>query len=58
MSSGTRDFTSVGVVGLGTMGAGIAEVFARTGHQVVGVEASDDALERGRQHVEHSTAGR
>ncbi len=56
MSSGTRDFTSVGVVGLGTMGAGIAEVFARTGHQVVGVETSDETLERGRQHVEHSTA--
>jgi 3-hydroxybutyryl-CoA dehydrogenase len=56
MSSGTRDFTSVGVVGLGTMGAGIAEVFARTGHQVVGVEVNDDSLERGRQHVEHSTA--
>ncbi len=25
----TREFTKVGVVGLGTMGAGIVEVFAR-----------------------------
>jgi 3-hydroxybutyryl-CoA dehydrogenase len=46
---------SVGVVGLGTMGAGIAEVFARNGYQVVGVEADDEALERGRGHVQRST---
>ena len=52
----TRDFTSIGVIGLGTMGAGIAEVFARHGYQVVGVEVADESLERGRQHVEHSTS--
>jgi 3-hydroxybutyryl-CoA dehydrogenase len=51
----TRDFTSIGVVGLGTMGAGIAEVFARNGFDVVGVERDDEALDRGRQHVQHST---
>jgi 3-hydroxybutyryl-CoA dehydrogenase len=50
-----REITSVGVVGLGTMGAGIAEVFARNGYQVVGVELTDESVERGRQHVEHST---
>ncbi|MDQ4084780.1 MAG: 3-hydroxybutyryl-CoA dehydrogenase [Actinomycetota bacterium] len=50
-----REFTTVGVVGLGTMGAGIAEVFARNGLSVVGVEKDDHALERGRQHVRHST---
>jgi 3-hydroxybutyryl-CoA dehydrogenase len=53
--SSTRDFSTVGVIGLGTMGAGIAEVFARNGYQVVGVEVNDDTLDRGRQHVEHST---
>jgi 3-hydroxybutyryl-CoA dehydrogenase len=37
------------------MGAGIAEVFARNGYQVVGVELTDESVERGRQHVEHST---
>ncbi len=37
------------------MGAGIAEVFARNGYQVVGVELTDDSLERGREHVQHST---
>ena len=51
-----RTFSSIGVIGLGTMGAGIAEVFARNGYQVVGVELTEDSLERGRQHVEHSTA--
>ena len=46
-----REFTSVGVVGLGTMGAGIAEIFARNGYQVVGVELNDETLDRGRQHL-------
>jgi 3-hydroxybutyryl-CoA dehydrogenase len=50
-----REFKTIGVVGLGTMGAGIAEVFARNGFQVVGVEVNDDSLERGRAHVQHST---
>ncbi|MGA8209685.1 MAG: 3-hydroxybutyryl-CoA dehydrogenase [Nocardioidaceae bacterium] len=56
MTSPARDFTSIGVIGLGTMGAGIAEVFARHGHPVVGVEVDAAALERGRGHLEHSTA--
>ena len=51
----SRDFRTVGVVGLGTMGAGIAEVFAREGLQVVGVEPTEDALDRGRGHLRHST---
>src|SRR5213079_1669564 len=51
-----RDFKIIGVVGLGTMGAGITEVFARNGYTVVGVEVDDDAVARGRQHLEHSTA--
>src|SRR4051794_37479911 len=51
-----RDFKTIGVVGLGTMGAGITEVFARNGYTVVGVEVDDDAVERGRQHLEHSTS--
>ena len=50
----SRTFEKVGVVGLGTMGAGIAEVFARNGLDVVAVERDDDALERGRGHVQHS----
>jgi 3-hydroxybutyryl-CoA dehydrogenase len=50
-----RTFRTIGVIGLGTMGAGIAEVFARNGYAVVGVEQSDEALARGRQYLEHST---
>jgi len=37
----------VAVVGLGTMGAGIAEVFARAGIGVVAIEADEAALNRG-----------
>ncbi|WP_395692639.1 3-hydroxyacyl-CoA dehydrogenase family protein [Nocardioides sp.] len=51
-----RTFSTIGVIGLGTMGAGIAEVFAREGYAVVGVEKDEDGLTRGRQHLEHSTA--
>jgi 3-hydroxybutyryl-CoA dehydrogenase len=50
-----REFKRIGVVGLGTMGAGIAEVFARNGFDVVGVEQTEEHLERGRQHIQHST---
>ncbi len=46
----------VGVVGLGTMGAGVVEVLARAGVDVIGVEVSDAALARGRASVEKSTA--
>src|SRR5690242_19343995 len=51
-----RELTSVGVVRLGTMGAGIAEVAARTGLSVVGVEVDEAGVARGREALEHSTA--
>ncbi|MDQ6850038.1 MAG: 3-hydroxybutyryl-CoA dehydrogenase [Actinomycetota bacterium] len=51
----SREFQHVGVVGLGTMGAGIVEVFARNGLAVVAIDVDDAALERGRGHVEGST---
>ncbi|GGO08807.1 3-hydroxyacyl-CoA dehydrogenase family protein [Micromonospora parathelypteridis] len=50
-----REFSTVGVVGLGTMGAGIVEVFARNGIDVVAVEISEPALERGRATLTRST---
>ena len=52
----TRDFSTVGVIGLGTMGAGIVEVFARNGIDVIAVEVDDAAVERGRGVVVNSTA--
>jgi 3-hydroxybutyryl-CoA dehydrogenase len=50
-----RTFETIGVIGLGTMGAGIAEVFARNGFTVIGIELTDEAVERGRGHLAHST---
>ncbi len=50
-----RDISTIGVIGLGTMGAGIAEVFARNGFDVIGVEVNDEAVDRGRAHLQHST---
>lgn len=50
----TRDFSVVGVVGLGTMGAGIAEVFARAGLEVVAFERETEGLERGRGFISRS----
>jgi len=52
----TREFTKVGVVGLGTMGAGIVEVFARHGIEVVAVERDEAALQHGVGHLESSTS--
>ncbi|WP_338051538.1 3-hydroxybutyryl-CoA dehydrogenase [Pseudonocardia acidicola] len=50
-----REFRTVGVVGLGTMGAGIVEVFARNGLQVIAAEVDEEAVARGRSHLETST---
>jgi 3-hydroxybutyryl-CoA dehydrogenase len=54
-STVARKFTRVGVVGLGTMGAGIVEVFARNGLSVTAVDRDEASVARGRGHVEHST---
>jgi 3-hydroxybutyryl-CoA dehydrogenase len=50
-----REFRQVGVVGLGTMGAGIAEVFARNGLAVVAIDVDEAALAHGRGIIEGST---
>ncbi|HEX2297090.1 MAG TPA: 3-hydroxybutyryl-CoA dehydrogenase, partial [Pseudonocardiaceae bacterium] len=52
----SRQISTVGVVGMGTMGAGIAEVLARAGLGVVAVEVDEAGMARGRAHLEHSTA--
>jgi 3-hydroxybutyryl-CoA dehydrogenase len=42
----------VGVVGLGTMGAGIAQVSVQSGHDTVGREVSDELNERARSTID------
>jgi 3-hydroxybutyryl-CoA dehydrogenase len=46
---------TVGVVGMGTMGAGIAEVLARNELEVMAAELDGQGVARGRGHLEHST---
>ncbi|MFB9732531.1 3-hydroxyacyl-CoA dehydrogenase family protein [Ornithinimicrobium kibberense] len=50
-----REIGTVGVIGLGTMGAGIVEVFARGGLRVVGVETTQELADRGRAILQAST---
>ncbi len=47
------DIRRVGVVGLGTMGAGIAQVCVQAGVETVGVEVGEDLAERARARVAH-----
>ncbi|WP_320773397.1 3-hydroxyacyl-CoA dehydrogenase family protein [Streptomyces sp. CRN 30] len=49
-------FPTVAVVGLGTMGTGIAEVLARSGREVVGIDVSAAAAARAVAALESSTA--
>jgi 3-hydroxybutyryl-CoA dehydrogenase len=47
---------TVGVIGLGTMGAGIAEVVARYGYDVIAVESTPELVERARASIVGSTS--
>jgi 3-hydroxybutyryl-CoA dehydrogenase len=47
-------FTKVGVIGGGTMGNGIAQVFAQNGRSVTLVDVSDDALKRAQSAMDKS----
>lgn len=46
------EIRKVGVVGLGTMGAGIAQVSVQSGFDTIGREVSDELGERGRTTIE------
>ncbi|MDX1506670.1 MAG: 3-hydroxyacyl-CoA dehydrogenase NAD-binding domain-containing protein [Woeseiaceae bacterium] len=52
-----REVKSVGVIGAGTMGSGIAMNFANAGLQVSLVEVNDDALGRGLETIARNYAG-
>ena len=51
-----KDFETLGVVGAGTMGNGIAQVAAQSGYRVVMVDVVAEALVRGREAIEKSLA--
>ena len=51
-----KDFETLGVVGAGTMGNGIAQVAAQSGYRVVMVDVVAEALARGREAIEKSLA--
>ena len=48
------EISTVGVIGVGTMGSGVVEVAARNGLQVVAREATPELVEAGRVRVERS----
>ena len=50
-----REFEKVAVVGVGTIGAGIVEIFARSGRDVIAVALNDEKAERGKYLLERST---
>lgn len=52
-----RPVESVGIIGGGTMGGGIAMSFANAGIPVTMIEISDDALQRGLAIIERNYAG-
>ena len=47
------EISRVGVIGLGTMGAGIAQVAVTAGYETVGREVTMELAERGRSTIEH-----
>jgi 3-hydroxybutyryl-CoA dehydrogenase len=47
----------VGVVGVGVRGAGIVEVLARSGLEVIGIEQDDASVARAQRHLEQSLDG-
>ena len=51
-----KEIRSVGVLGCGQMGSGIAQVTAAAGFEVTARDLDDDQLARGRRTIEQSLA--
>lgn len=49
-----KEIKKVGIVGLGLMGHGVAQVTAQAGYQVLGIESNSQALTIGSQRIEQS----
>ncbi|MDW6058986.1 3-hydroxybutyryl-CoA dehydrogenase [Streptomyces sp. FXJ1.4098] len=56
LSPSSASLTTVAVIGLGTMGTGIAELLARAGREVIGVDISESAARRAFAALETATA--
>ncbi|RSS87396.1 3-hydroxyacyl-CoA dehydrogenase family protein [Streptomyces sp. WAC05292] len=55
-TSGQPALQTIAVVGLGTMGTGIAEVLARAGREVIGIDISEAAARRATESLAAATA--
>ncbi|WP_328619868.1 3-hydroxyacyl-CoA dehydrogenase family protein [Streptomyces sp. NBC_00354] len=55
-TSSQSPLQTIAVVGLGTMGTGIAEVLARAGREVIGIDISDTATRRATASLAAATA--
>ncbi|MBD0671929.1 3-hydroxyacyl-CoA dehydrogenase family protein [Streptomyces sp. CBMA156] len=51
-----RPFPTVAVVGLGTMGAGVAVAVAKSGRRVIGIEATEESATRALARIKEATA--
>lgn len=49
------EIRTVAVIGMGTMGTGVAEILARHGYSVRGIDLDDDLLDQARLRIEAST---
>jgi 3-hydroxybutyryl-CoA dehydrogenase len=47
-------FKKIGVLGAGTMGSGISQVFAQNGYEVIMVDLADEFLKRGMANIQKS----
>ena len=47
---------TVGVLGVGTMGAGIVQLAAQTGHGVIACDSNVEALEKAQRYVREGLA--
>lgn len=52
------EIKKLGVLGFGQMGAGIGQVFAQSGYEIIAVDSSKEMLEKGLKGIEKRLSGR
>ena len=55
---GRMEIKELGIIGFGQMGAGIGQVFAQSGYDVIAMDASEAMLAKGLKGIEKRLAGR